>query len=136
MGEAYAFEWLKRHHKKITINDDCWVSGYRNQIFSSDTGDDLLGYDFIVRLKTITYYYEVKASQGDAFSFEMGPTENACAQKYAADNQHKYRVIYVSNVTNKNETRVDLLPNPFSTAGSKHIKLVGNGSVTFKFAIK
>lgn len=47
-----------------------------------------------------------------------------------------YRMIYVSNVTNQNETRVDLLPNPFSTAGSKHIKLVGNGSVTFKFAIK
>ncbi len=136
MGEAYAFEWLKRHHKKITVNDDCWVSGYRNQIFSSDTGDDLLGYDFIVRLKSVTYYYEVKASQGDSFSFEMGPTEIACAQKYAADKQHKYRVLYVSNVTNKNETRVDQLPNPFSTAGSKHIKLVGNGSVTFKFAIK
>jgi hypothetical protein len=136
MGEAYAFEWLKRHHKKITVNDDCWVSGYRNQIFSSDSGDDSLGYDFIVRLKTITYYYEVKASQGDAFSFEMGPTEIACAQKYAADNQNKYRVLYVSNVTNQNETRIDMLPNPFSTAGSKHIKLVGNGSVTFKFAIK
>jgi hypothetical protein len=136
MGEAYAFEWLKRHHNKITVNDDCWVSGYRNQIFSSDTGDDSLGYDFIVRLKSVTYYYEVKASQGDAYFFDMGPTEIACSQKYAADKQHKYRILYVSNVTNQSEARVDQLPNPFSTAGSNHIKLVGNGSVTFKFAIK
>lgn len=133
MGETFAYEWIKRHHKNIIISSNSWVSGYRNHIFGDDCGNDSLGYDFIVKLKSVTYYYEVKGSQGDSGSFEMGPTEVVCAQKFVSDKQHKYRILYVSNVIDPKFTKIDLLPNPFSSDGSKKMRLVGSGSMKFKF---
>jgi hypothetical protein len=133
MGEAFAYEWIRRHHQNITISSDCWVSGYRNHIFGGDNGNDSLGYDFIVKLKSFTYYYEVKGSQGDSGIFEMGPTEVVCAQKFVSDKQHKYRILYVSNVTDPENTKIELLPNPFSSSGSQKMKLIGSGSMKFSF---
>lgn len=138
IGELFAKEWLSRHHKEkhgIEITDDCWVSGYRNKILSSNTGDDSLGYDFIIKLKTITYYYEVKASQGDSCTFEMGPTEITQAQKYANDKNHKYRVLYVSNALDSENVKIDFLHNPFSANGIGKIKLAGSGSIKFRFLL-
>ncbi|EPF7975001.1 sacsin N-terminal ATP-binding-like domain-containing protein [Vibrio harveyi] len=132
-GEAFAFEWIKRHHDKMKINNECWVSGYRNHIFADDNGDDSLGYDFIVKLKTVTYYYEVKATQGQNEAFEMGPTEVAAAQKFASDKYNKYRVLFVSNVSDPSHTQISLLPNPFSVDGTKVMRLVGSGSMKFSF---
>ena len=137
IGELFAKEWLSRHHKEkhgIEVTDDCWVSGYRNKILSSNTGDDSLGYDFIIKLKTITYYYEVKASQGDSCTFEMGPTEITQAQKYANDKNHKYRVLYVSNALDSENVKIDFLHNAFSAKGIGKIKLAGSGSIKFKFS--
>ena len=138
-GEIYAGEWIKQYHRKvhnIEVNDDSWVSKYRDRILATDKGDDSLGYDFIVKLKTVTYYYEVKASQGNSYAFQMGPTEIAHAQRCTADKKQKYRVLYVSNVGHSSKTKIDFLPNPFSKAGSTKIRLVGKGSVTFKFDLE
>ena len=138
-GEIYAGEWIKKYHRKvhnIEVNDDSWVSKYRDRILATDTGDDSLGYDFIVKLKTVTYFYEVKASQGNSYVFQMGPTEIVHAQRCTADKKQKYRVLYVSNVGHSSKTKIDFLPNPFSKAGSTKIRLVGKGSVTFKFDLE
>ncbi len=137
VGELYAMEWIKRFHRSkhgIELGDSCWVSGYRNTLLGDSSGNDSLGYDFVVKLKGGTcYYYEVKASQGDWGVFEMGPTEISAAHRYRADGDNKYRVLYVSHATDRRYMRIDVLPNPFSSDGSKKLRAVGRGSVTFEF---
>lgn len=136
IGEIYAQEWIRRFHREeheLEIGDNCWVSEYRDAILDTQFGDDKLGYDFIVRRKSVTHYYEVKASMGDSRVFEMGPTEIAAAHRYKTDKEHKYRVLYVSNATDHKRMAISLLPNPFSKGGSQKLRAVGKGSVTFAF---
>ena len=136
IGELYAREWIKRHYREkhgLNLDDACWVSGYRNATLGSKSGDDRLGYDFIVRRKSVTHYYEVKASIGDSHVFEMGPTEIAAAHKFRSGKEHKYGVIYVANATDSKRINISLLPNPFSREGEMKLRAVGRGSVTFEF---
>ena len=100
-----------------------------------DTGNDLLGYDLIVRLKSVTHYFEVKASIGDSGEFKMGPTEIATAYKYRADKDHRYRVLYVANATEHKRMRTTMLPNRFSKEGVQKLRAVGQGSVTYEFVL-
>ena len=100
-----------------------------------DTGSDLLGYDLIVRLKSVTHYYEVKASIGYSGEFEMGPTEIAAAYKYRADKEHRYHVLYVAYATQHKLMWITLLPNPFSKEGLQELEEMGQGSVTYKFLL-
>ena len=139
IGELYAKEWIRRFYRdkhSLELDDSCWVSGYSGAVLGSKSGDDRLGYDMIVRLKSVTHYYEVKASVGDSRAFEMGPTEIAAAHKYRGDKEHRYRILYVSNATDHRRTKFALLPNPFSKEGVKALRPVGRGSVTFEFKIK
>ena len=136
IGELYAKEWIRRLYLEkfgLALNDSYWVSGYRNAVLGTDSGNDLLGYDMIVRLKSVTHYYEVKASTGESRVFEMGPTEIAAAHKYRADKEHRYRVLYVSNATDHKKMKIAVLPNPFSKDGVVKLRAVGRGSVTFEF---
>lgn len=136
IGELYAKEWIRRLYLEkfgLALDDSYWVSGYRNAVLGTDSGNDLLGYDMIVRLKSVTHYYEVKASTGESRVFEMGPTEIAAAHKYRADKEHRYRVLYVSNATDNKKMKIAVLPNPFSKDGVVKLRAVGRGSVTFEF---
>lgn len=136
IGELYAKEWIRRFYRekhKLELDDSCWVSGYSNAVLNTDSGNDKLGYDLIVRLKSVTHYYEVKASIGDSRVFEMGPTEIAAAHRYRADKDHRYRVLYVSNATDHKRMKITLLPNPFSKEGGRSLRAIGRGSVTFEF---
>lgn len=80
-----------------------------------------------------TYYYEVKASQGDPGSFHFGPTEIVAAGRYREDQDHIYRVLYVSHATERAWTRIRLLPNPLSDEGRRKLNPVGRGAVTYAF---
>jgi hypothetical protein len=136
VGERWAFEWIKAFHKNrhnLDINENCWVSCNRNIIFGGSFGRDDYGYDFVVRLSSTTYYYEVKASSGNPQLFEMGPTEIATAQRYKADGDNKYRVLYIAYVTDPDRVAATILPNPFSKEGQKKIRVFGKGSVKYSF---
>ena len=138
VGELWAKEWIKSYHLKrhgVQLDDSCWVSRYRDIALGTSSGDDSLGFDFIVRLKTVTYYYEVKASTGDPQAFEMGPTEIGSAQRYKANKDHKFQIIYVANATDPKRMSFTLLPNPFSREGMLKLRSVGRGSVTYNFGI-
>lgn len=139
IGELYAKEWIRRFYREkhgMELDDSCWVSGYSGAVLGAKSGDDRLGYDMIVRLKTVTHYYEVKASVGDSRVFEMGPTEIAAAHRHRGDKEHRYRVLYVSHATDHKRTKITLLPNPFSKEGARALRPVGRGSVTFEFKLK
>jgi hypothetical protein len=137
IGELWAKEWIKRYHKQnhdIDVGDECWVSGYSNTVMGITSGNNMLGYDFVVRLKTVNYYYEVKASIADSHAFELGPTEISASQRYKADKNNKFRILYVANATDPKRAAISLLPNPFSREGQIKLKVVGRGSVTYEFS--
>jgi hypothetical protein len=138
IGERWAFEWIKAFHKKQhnrQLEDNCWVSGYRNLVLGGASGRDDLGYDFEVQLSSTTYYYEVKASSGDPSYFELGPTEIGAALRYKADGNNKYRVLYVANAMDPKNVQVTVLQNPFSKDGEKKFRAVGRGSVKYQFDV-
>lgn len=138
IGERWAFEWIKAFHQEQhnkQLDDNCWVSSYRNIVLGGTTGRDDLGYDFEVRLSSTTYYYEVKASTGNPSFFEMGPTEIGAALKYKADRDNKYRILYIAYATDPQRVEATILLNPFSRKGGKKLRAVGRGSVKYEFDV-
>jgi hypothetical protein len=133
IGELWAREWLRRRHHLESVNESIWVSCYRDAVLNTSGGSDSWGYDFIVATKSRTYYYEVKASTGDPLRFEMGPTEIFAAQRYRADREHRYRILYLANVGDPARMTTTLLANPFSAKAAGKFRPVGKGSVVYEF---
>jgi hypothetical protein len=133
IGELWAREWLRRRHRLDTINENIWVSGYRDVVLNTTGGSDGLGYDFVVATKSRSHYYEVKASTGNPLRFEMGPTEIGAAQRYRADREHRYHILYLAYVGDPLRLIFAPLPNPFSTKSARKFRAVGKGSVVYEF---
>lgn len=133
IGELWAREWLRRRHDVESVDESMWVSGYRDAVLNTSGGSDSWGYDFIVATKSRTYYYEVKASTGDPLCFEMGPTEIYAAQRYRADREHRYRILYLAYVGDPKRMTATLLTNPFAAKAVGKFRTVGRGSVTYQF---
>lgn len=133
IGELWAGEWLRVRHNLESVDESIWVSGYRDVVLNTSGGSDGLGYDFIVTMKSRTYYYEVKASTGDPLRFEMGPTEIGAAQRYRADGDHRYRILYLAHVGDPARMTATLLTNPFSARAAGKFRPVGKGSVVYEF---
>ncbi len=133
IGEAWAREWLRRRYGLESVGENIWVSRYRDAVLNTTGGSDGLGYDFVYATKSRSYYFEVKASTGDPLRFELGPTEIFAAQRYRADREHQYRILYLANVGDPVRMRWLLLPNPFSAKASASFRAVGKGSVVYEF---
>lgn len=133
IGELWAREWLRRRHHLESVDESIWVSCYRDTVLNTSGGSDSCGYDFIVATKSRTYYYEVKASTGDPLRFEMGPTEIFAAQRYRADREHRYRILYLAYVGDPARMTPTLLANPFSAKAAGKFRPVGKGSVVYEF---
>lgn len=133
IGEAWAREWLRRRYGLESVGENIWVSRYRDAVLNTTGGSDILGYDFVYATKSRSYYFEVKASTGDPLRFELGPTEIFAAQRYRADREHQYRILYIANVGDPVRMRWLLLPNPFSPKASALFRAVGKGSVVYEF---
>jgi hypothetical protein len=133
IGELWAREWLRVRHQLDVVDESVWVSRYRDLVLNTTGGADSLGYDFLVSTKSRSYYYEVKASTGDPQRFEMGPTEIGAAQRYRADREHRYRILYLANVGDPKRMTATLLPNPFSIATADKFRAIGKGSVVYEF---
>ena len=133
IGELWAREWLRLRHNLAVADENVWFSGYRDTVLNTVGGSDTLGYDFKVVTPSVTYYYEVKASLGDPRRFEMGPTEIFAAQRYRADGDNRYRILYIAHAGEPTRMTATLLHNPYSSKGAARFHPVGKGSVTYEF---
>ena len=120
-GEAIAFEWLKhRFGRNRTVDDSCWRSAYREQVYGG-AGDDSLGYDFTIQNGETRWYFEVKSTTKPAplqvQSIELGPTEVRRAEGCKADRSERFRILYVTNALVPEKARIFMLPNPRSREG-------------------
>ena len=125
IGEYVVYHWLKRQLPQQDI-DSSWMSCYRSRILPGE-GDDTLGYDFKVRYKRHVVYLEVKSSLSDPQEFELSDTEVRLARDCATAKATEYRIVYVSNVQNTKDTRLEILPNPLSDEGKSFFRLGGHG---------
>ena len=73
VGETVAYAWLSRRYP-TECSPAAWKSAYCETI-GGPPGDDTLGYDFEIFLKTRTAYFEVKATSGTDASFELSERE-------------------------------------------------------------
>lgn len=130
IGEVLALEWLKRHYRAAT--DDCWKSGYRNEILGGLPGNDSAGFDFEVPVGNTTYMFEVKATTGDQTEIELGESEVVVARRHSRTN--RYRILHIPNVLDPERRTVFVLPNPFGEAGRDLYRIVGSG-LRYQFSL-
>ncbi|WUH92268.1 DUF3883 domain-containing protein [Streptomyces sp. NBC_00433] len=120
-GEVAAAAWLERQYG--VAREESWKSGLRQYVFADGTGDDSLGYDFLIHDGDRTLLYEVKASTGDRGEFELGESEVERASHLRPG--ETYTIVYVSHVLDSTNRRITPLPNPFSAPGLAGYSLVG-----------
>ena len=119
LGELRAGQWIE-----LTYNvrpQDCWRSMNRVRSYGG-SGDDSLGYDFLVVTAEATIMFEVKATTGDDMSFELGESEVRQAQRLTDGDD--YRIIHITHVSDPDQTKLRVPPNPF-----------GAGLITFGFSV-
>lgn len=102
---------------------ESWKSGLRQHVLADGSGDDRLGYDFLIHDGDRTLLYEVKASTGSRGEIELGESEVERASHLRPD--ETYTIVYVSHVLDRTHRRVTPLPNPFSAPGLGGYRLVG-----------
>jgi hypothetical protein len=124
-GETVVHSWLKRHYSDV-FTPECWRSSYCAVLGIPD-GDDTLGYDFEIVLRTKTIYFEVKATTGDDPQFQLGESEVSRARDCAGRSTRDYRVLYISHVLDGQRRSLDVLPNPMDPANRDLYRFPGSG---------
>ena len=68
--------------------------------------------------------FEVKATTGDDMSFELGESEVRQAQRLTDGDD--YRIIHITHVSDPDQTKLRVLPNPFGAGGFDHFRILGS----------
>lgn len=126
-GEIAAFEWLKARYP-AEFSEDCWVSEYRDLVCGDTHERDCHGYDFEVRLKTRSLFFEVKTAAGYKTHLTLGENEIRKAQECAADRRECYRILFITFALDSARRSLMVLPNPFSRQGRSRFLAVGTSS--------
>ena len=134
-SEWLAFKFLSRRHSKF-VNENSWVSANRFHFFGGSAGNDAAGYDFCVKTPKIYYMYEVKSSLEDSREFELTANELRVAGAASKDGRRRYRILYVPYVFSPDRWRVLELSNPMGEGTRDMFKIVGSGSVRYRFRPK
>lgn len=132
-GELLAYQYLKHKHR-IRFSDQCWVSENRTSLFP-ESGDFSLGYDFRVNTVETEWLYEVKATPGDAYEFELTDNEYRVAISAQADHSRRYRILFVQYAFDPGRCRILELPNPAAEAGKSRFRIVGRSSQRMRFEL-
>jgi hypothetical protein len=114
-GEIHAFRMLQRTYGSSVVNQFTWISGYSNYVFPDKNSDDNRGCDFVIPLKKTTFCIEVKASQGDDDTFNLGSSETRLAMELAENRKRRKEIFLVLHVTDAlaENPIFRLLPNPY-----------------------
>lgn len=122
-GEWLVYQWLLQRFPAV-VNEQCWVSRNRAQVFTGEPGDDGLGYDFAVPRSGGVVMYEVKSSTGEGGEIRLGESEVRAAQENARN--RRWRLLVVTNVLS-NSRQIRQLPNPFDARSRGYFNFAGQG---------
>lgn len=125
VGETIAYEWLQGRYPDV-CTPAAWKSSYCETI-GQPAGDDTLGYDFEIALKTVTICFEVKATSGTTTAFELGESEVGKARDCIRSERFDYRIIFITDALEADHRRLFLLPNPMDPANRDYFRFPGSG---------
>ena len=111
-GEIHAYRALTKKYGIGVVGPSCWKSDYSRYIFPENFTDDGLGCDFVIRDENRTYFIEVKATQREDESFELGSSEVELVIDKAGKRKELFQIIHVNNVLSENPL-FRILPNPY-----------------------
>lgn len=128
-GEFAAYHYLRR--AAPGFSDEHWVSSLgRRYLGLAPMGDDE-GADFHMPRSRIPLFYEVKAHIGDPGYVDLEPTQVARAAEFANDRHGRWRILYVTHVSNPALVAVHELDNPFSTRAQASYRQAKGQGVRF-----
>lgn len=131
VGETIAYAWLSRRYP-TECSPGAWKSAYCETI-GEPPGDDTLGYDFEIVLKTRTVYFEVKATGGTDASFELSEREVGVARDCVRSSRYQYRVLFITEALDAERRSLFVLPNPMDPTNAPFFRFPGSGlTCTFK----
>ena len=133
-GEIHAFRALQKSYGSEVVGPNCWVSGNSRYKYPENEVDDSLGCDFRFTNDRKTYFVEVKATQDDDESFELGYTEVGLAIETAGSKKEIFQVLHVVNALSV-APQFRLLPNPYDQRHKDKYRLEDAGlKVRYKLA--
>jgi hypothetical protein len=131
VGETVAYAWLGEKYPG-SCSPASWKSSYREAI-GEPPGNDTLGYDFEIVLKSRTVRFEVKATTGTDTRFELGESEVGAARDCVRSARYEYRVLFISEALDSERRSLFVLPNPMDPANASFFRFPGSGlTCTFK----
>jgi hypothetical protein len=128
-GEVVAREWLALEYPNAEV---FWASGYRDLVLGGTEGSDDLGYDIKLIEKSGTRFFEVKATTGEEFWFDLTPGEVEFARSIRRKDD--YAILYVRRALEPEHCSVLELPNPFSSRGRRCYLESGGLHLDFRLA--
>ena len=133
VGEMQAFRFLRA---RFGINEHAWVSEFRTKVLplregEKDETSDSHGYDFRFAYCGKTWCVEVKATTGDGTSFDLSSGEMAAANRIAAREDERWRILRVRKALS-GQPECDWLPNPFVPGAGQRLRL-RQGSMTVEY---
>lgn len=132
-GELLAFRFLQAKHPRH-FTERSWVSENRTSLFP-EPGNITEGCDFRIQTTETEWLYEVKATPGDGFEFELSDNEYRTAVAAAEVKSQEFRILFVQHVLDPQRCRVLELPNPAGRQTSGLFRIVGRSSVRMRFEL-
>jgi len=111
-GEIHAFRALQKFYGTDAVGPGSWRSENSRHKYPENKTDDGFGCDFIVHENGKIHYIEVKATQGENESFELGSTEVELAIEFANRRKKDFIILHVLNALT-DAPIFRMLPNPY-----------------------
>ncbi|MGA2260031.1 MAG: DUF3883 domain-containing protein [Acidobacteriota bacterium] len=112
VGEIHAYRALQKEYGTEIVGPSSWISDNSRHKFPENACNDAYGCDFIIRTEGTTHYVEVKATQGNDDSFELGSSEVRLAIDKAHRKKASFHILHVVDARSE-KPQLRLLPNPY-----------------------
>jgi len=133
-GEIHIYRMLRKTYGEQVMNNNSWISSNSSRIFPDNKYDDGYGCDFAINVNNRKYFLEVKSTQGDNESFELGSSEIELAMELSKKSKRKRGKFIVLHVTHAltQSPGFRILPNPYEDK-SKGFYTIDNSGVRIRY---
>jgi hypothetical protein len=125
-GEIHAYRSLEKTFGSDLIGPSCWKSENSLYRFPENSVNDGLGCDFIIHDGKRKHFIEVKATQGEDESIELGSSEVEIAIDKAGKRREVFKILHIVNALSERPV-FRMLPNPYDKRFKKNFRFEDAG---------
>jgi len=111
-GEIHGYRALQKVYGTDAVGPSSWISDNSRHKYPENTTSDGYGCDFTVYKNGKEHYIEVKATQGEDETFELGSSEVELAIDSANRRKKEFMILHVLDALS-GSPKFRLLPNPY-----------------------